>query len=65
MAYRKILPNGDYVVVHLKQINSGKVDALDKEQLASITQQIEANFGMMDYDLYVGDLRSKAKLVRN
>ena len=61
----QILPNGDYVVVHLKQINSGKVDALDKEQLASITQQIEANFGMMDYDLYVGDLRSKAKLVRN
>ena len=61
----QILSNGDYVVVDLKQINPGKMDALDKEQLASISQQIEANIGMMDYDLYVGDLRAHAKLVRN
>ena len=59
------LVGGDYVIVHLKKINEGKLDTLDKEQVASITQQIETNYGMMDYDLYLGDLMSKAKIVKH
>jgi peptidyl-prolyl cis-trans isomerase D len=59
------MDNGDYVIVHLKKINDGKLDTLDKEQAASITQQIEANYGLMDYDLYVNDLINKAKLVKS
>lgn len=57
--------SGDYIIVHLKKVNEGNLGALDKEQVASITQQIEANYGMMDYDLYVSDLRGKAQIVRH
>ena len=59
------LPSGDYVIVRLKKINDGKFATLDKEQVASITQQIEANYGMMDYDLYVNDLMSKASILKH
>jgi len=59
------LNNGDYVIVHLTKINDGDLNTLDKEQLASTTQQIETNYGRMDYDLYVSDLMSKAKIVKN
>lgn len=59
------LNNGDYVVVRLKKINDGKLDSLDKEQRDSLIQQIEASYGMMDYDLYVNSLLNKAKIVRN
>lgn len=58
------LANGDYVIVHLKNINDGQLDKLEKEQVASITQQIETNYGMMDYDLFVSNAMKKAKIVR-
>ena len=59
------LVDGDYVIVSLTAINDGNVAALDKEQINSITQQIEANYGVMDYELYVNDLMSHAKIVRH
>ena len=59
------LVGGDYVIVQLKKINDGQLASLDKEQVASITQQIEANYGMMDYDLYVSNLMSKATIVKH
>lgn len=59
------LSDGNFVIVELKKINDGQLALLDKEQLASITQQIEANYGMMDYDLYVSNLMSKAKIVKH
>lgn len=59
------LPNGDFVVVRLKHINDGKLSALDKEQRDSLVQQIEANYGMMDYDLYVNSLINQAQIVRH
>lgn len=58
------LANGDYVIVHLKNINDGQLDKLEKEQVASITQQIETNYGMMDYDLFVSNAMKKAKIVK-
>lgn len=59
------LVDGDYVIVRLKKINDGQLNPLDKEQVASITQQIEANYGMMDYDLYVNSLMNKAQIVKH
>ncbi|VEB35144.1 peptidyl-prolyl cis-trans isomerase D [Legionella sainthelensi] len=60
-----VLPNGDYAVVKLKHINDGKLNELDGEEQDSLTQQIEASFGMMDYDLYAKSLMSRAKIVRH
>ena len=59
------MSSGDYILVQLKKINDGKLIALDKEQMASITQQIEASYGMMDYDLYVNELVRKANIVKH
>lgn len=53
---------GDYVIVRLKKINDGDMSSLDKEQQASLEQQIESSYGVMDYDLYLNDLISKAKI---
>lgn len=60
-----ILPTGDYVVVKLRQINDGKLSALDKEQQESLIQQIEASYGMMDYDLYAKSLINQAQIERH
>ncbi|MDX2345888.1 MAG: SurA N-terminal domain-containing protein [Legionella sp.] len=54
-----------YVVVELTQIIDGKLSQLDSEQLASIAQQIGANYGAIDYDLYVNQLLEKAKIKRH
>jgi peptidyl-prolyl cis-trans isomerase D len=61
----RTLVGGDYVVVELKQVNPGNISLLDPEQVASITQEIEANLGMMDYDLYIHQLMAKAKIEKN
>lgn len=60
-----VLPNGDYVVVKLKHINDGKLSTLDREQQDSLIQQIEASYGMMDYDLYEKSLINQAEIVRH
>lgn len=60
-----VLPNGDYVVVRLKHINDGKLSTLDKEQQESLIQQIEASYGMMDYDLYAKSLINQAQIERH
>lgn len=60
-----LLASGDYVVVRLKKINDGQMSNMDNEQVASITQQIEANFGVMDYDLYVRNLLTKAAITHS
>lgn len=56
------LEDGNFAIVKLKEVNEGSLAALDKEQQASIAQQIEASFGMMDYDLYIHDLVKNAKV---
>lgn len=61
----RTLIGGDYVVVELKQVHPGDISLLDPEQVASITQQIEANYGMMDYDLYVHHIMQNAKIKRH
>ena len=59
------LENGDYVVVRLKHINDGTLGAMDKEQKDSLIQQVEASYGMMDYDLYVNSLINHAEVERH
>lgn len=56
------LVSGNYVIVRLKKIVDGKFEMLDKEQQASIAQQIEASNGLMEYDLYVNRLVKAAKI---
>ncbi|MGL5743147.1 MAG: SurA N-terminal domain-containing protein [Legionella sp.] len=58
------LASGDYVVVRLKQIHDGKLSALDREQQDSLIQQIEASYGMMDYDLYAKSLINHAQVIK-
>ncbi len=58
------LPNGDYVIVSLKTIEPGKLDSVDNERLASLKQQIETNYGVMDYELYVNGLMNNARIVK-
>ncbi|PWY55591.1 peptidylprolyl isomerase [Legionella qingyii] len=60
-----VMQNGDYVVVRLKQIHDGKLSTLDREQQDSLIQQIEASYGMMDYDLYEKSLISRAQIVKH
>ncbi|MBN9227946.1 MULTISPECIES: SurA N-terminal domain-containing protein [Legionella] len=60
-----VMANGDYVVVRLKQIHDGKLSTLDREQQDSLIQQIEASYGMMDYDLYVKSLINRAQIVKH
>lgn len=61
----KLLDNGDYVIVRLNSINDGNYALLDPEQKASLAQQIEASYGIMDYDLYVNQLIAKAGVIRH
>lgn len=61
----KLLDNGDYVIVSLQKITDGNLSALDKEQIASITQQLDSSYGLMDYNLYINSLMNKAKVIRN
>lgn len=59
------LLSGDYVIVRLKKIHEGDISKLDKEQRASITQQIEASYGLMDYDLYISSLMRNAQITKH
>jgi len=61
---RKLM-NGDFVIVRLKKINDGSYKKLDKEQQASLSQQIETSYGLMDYDIYVNELVTSAKIDRH
>lgn len=60
----RTLNNGDFVVVRLAKMAEGKMDWSDKEQVANIKQQLEANYGLMDYDLYISQLMSQATVVK-
>ncbi|HVT62955.1 MAG TPA: SurA N-terminal domain-containing protein, partial [Legionellaceae bacterium] len=42
------LSNGDFVLVRLNAITPGQMPT-DKEQIANMAQQLEANYGLMDY----------------
>jgi peptidyl-prolyl cis-trans isomerase D len=64
-AGRALPDDAGYVVVELRQVIDGKLSMLDREQVESISQQIGANYGAIDYDLYVSQLLDQAKIVRH
>jgi hypothetical protein len=41
------------------------MDMLDNEQKQSITQQLAANYGTVDYDLYTSNLLEQAHVVKH
>jgi peptidyl-prolyl cis-trans isomerase D len=59
------LMNGDYVIIKLQAIHDGELSQLDKEQVNSIAQQIETNYGLMDYEFYMNGLMKKAQIVKH
>lgn len=59
------LKNGDYVLLNLLKVNHGSLDDLDQEEQNVLKDEIEATFGIIDYDLYVEGLMKKADIVEN
>ncbi len=59
----KLISDGNYVVVSLNKVKDGSLNNLDKEQIASINQQLESSYGLMDYNLYINGLMQKAKVI--
>ena len=60
----KSIAGGSYVIVNLEEVYPGETKSLDKEQISSISQQIESGYGLMDYNLYINGLMSAAKIVK-
>lgn len=54
-----------YVVVELSKVTPGSLDMLDQEQKQSITQQLAANYGTVDYELYTNHLLEQAHIVKH
>ncbi|MDF1684614.1 MAG: SurA N-terminal domain-containing protein [Legionellaceae bacterium] len=54
-----------YVVVELNEVNHGTLSMLDNEQKQSISQQLAANYGTVDYDLYTSNLLEQAHVVKH
>lgn len=57
------LPNGDYAVLMLSAVLDGKIDKIADNQRRIYREELESNFGHMDYALYVRGLVHKAKIV--
>jgi len=60
----RVLDNGSYVLVRLRAVSPGDARQLDKEQIASLSQQLESSFGMTEYDLYMNQQLKTAVVVK-
>jgi peptidyl-prolyl cis-trans isomerase D len=61
----QVTKSGSFVIVKLRSIHDGKISQLDEERQASIKQQLETNYGIMDYDIYINGLMETAKIKDN
>jgi peptidyl-prolyl cis-trans isomerase D len=59
------LPNGDYLIERLTSIKPGSIAKVNKEQRAAIKQQLENNYGLMDYEFLISGLMKKAEIVKH
>jgi len=59
------LDSGDYALIELEAVKMGRSSDLNDEELKNFQGQVEAAFGIIDYDLYVYGLLQKAKIVRH
>ena len=56
--------NGDFVVIRLTRINEGQLTQLNKQQQLDLAKKIATSHGELDFDLYMKELMSNAKIVR-
>lgn len=61
----KLFSDKNYIIVSLDKIKEGDLANLDKEQIASISQQLETSYGLRDYNFYINGLLNQAKVVKN
>jgi peptidyl-prolyl cis-trans isomerase D len=61
----KLFSDKNYIIVSLDKIKDGDIANLDKEQIASISQQLETSYGLRDYNFYINGLLNQAKVVKN
>jgi peptidyl-prolyl cis-trans isomerase D len=59
------LDDGDYAVLKLTHVKPGSVESLDQEEQKMVEDEVEAAFGIIDYNLYVEGLMHKAKIIEN
>lgn len=59
------LEDGDYAVLKLTHVKLGSVESLDQEEQKMVEDEVEAAFGIIDYNLYVEGLMHKAKIIEN
>jgi len=61
----KLISDKNYIIVSLDKIRDGDLASMDKEQIASISQQLETSYGLRDYSFYINGLLNQAKIVKN
>ncbi len=59
------LPSGDYAVILLNAIHDGTLSSQDNIQRRIFQEEMEGNYGHIDYQLYVRELMKKAKIKFN
>ena len=59
------LKNGDYVIITLEKVRNGTLSSANAEQRKIFTNELEAAFGILDYNLYVQGLMKTAKIKKS
>lgn len=60
--YGKMMENGSFVAVKINAIKDGNYKNLDAERKGAIRQQLQSNFAVSDYDLYIAGLMAGATI---
>jgi hypothetical protein len=56
------LRSGDYAIVSVEKVVPANIKTLTKEQRVSMEKSLALNYGVADFNLYVKELREKAKV---
>lgn len=56
------LPSGDYAIILLNAVHDGALSPQDNIQHRIFQEEMEGNYGHIDYQLYVRELMKKAKI---
>jgi peptidyl-prolyl cis-trans isomerase D len=57
-----MLPKGDYAIVSVEKVIPAQVKAMTAEQRESFRNSLALNYGAQDFNIYVKELRDKAKV---
>ncbi len=61
----KRLPNGNYVLLHVKAVELGNINQLSDEEKAALMQHLEQQYGQLDYHFYLEGILKRAKIKVN